>query len=73
MAYTRHNYLKSIRYITSVYVAVKQPDVPDTFIVRHEFPKRGIYISYRTWMSMKNVKQNTLPSIQPTLFGLQAV
>lgn len=69
MAYTRHNHLKSVRRITDVYVSVKQIDVPDTFIVKHEFPKRGIYISYRTWMYMKNIKQNTLPVRQAELFN----
>jgi len=69
MAYTRTNYLKNIRRITDVYVAVKQIDVPDTFIIKHEFPKRGIYISYRTWMYMKNIKQNTLPVRQAELFN----
>lgn len=69
MAYNSNNYLKSVRYITSVYADVKEVDVPDTFIVRHEFPKKGIYISYRTWMNMKNIKENTLPKTQPELFN----
>jgi len=56
MAYNRKNYLKNIRLILSVYKTVKQHDIPDTFIVKHEFPKYGIFISYRTWMNIKAMK-----------------
>jgi hypothetical protein len=58
VAYNRKNYLKTVRHITEVYASVKETDVPDSKIIRHEFPKRGIYISYRTWMNIKNMKQS---------------
>ncbi len=67
MAYNNQNYLKTIRYVIEVYADVKQHDIPDTHIVRHEFPKRGINMSYRKWMMIKNMKQSTLPQ-QMVLF-----
>lgn len=63
MAYNRRNYLKNALFIFSVYREVKQHDIPDTYILRNEFPKHGIFISYRTWMNIKNLythKQNEL-------------
>lgn len=53
MTYNKKNYLKNIRFILSVYKAIKERDIPDTYILRHEFPKYGIFISYRTWMNIK--------------------
>jgi hypothetical protein len=69
MAYNRNNYLKTVRFIVDVYNTVKEHDVPDTKILRVEFPKRGINISYRTWMNIKNMKQSELPAQQLVLFG----
>jgi len=60
MAYNRRNYLKNVSYIISVYNEVKQYDIPDTHILRHEFPKHGIFISYRTWMNIKNLNTGEL-------------
>lgn len=53
MAYTRHNYIKWIRSVVAIYNQHKEYDVPDTQIVRNVFPKHNIFISYRTWMSIK--------------------
>lgn len=55
MAYNRKNYLKNALYIFSVYRKIKEHDIPDTYILRHEFPKHGIFISYRTWMNIKSL------------------
>jgi hypothetical protein len=65
MAYNRRNYLKNVRYIVAVYNRIKQHDIPDTHILRHEFPKHGIFISYRTWMNIKNLSSS---EIQLALF-----
>ncbi len=54
MAYRRHNYTKWADRVWAVYRAHKHYDVPDTFIVRHVFPKHNIYISYRTWQRIKS-------------------
>lgn len=54
MAYNRNNYKKFSEYVWCIYESVKERDVPDTYIVRHVFPKHHIYISYRKWMTIKN-------------------
>lgn len=67
MAYHNRNRLKYIEHILSVYNSVKHYDVPDSHIVRHIFPKHNIYISYRNWMSIKNMKMRE-PEKQMELF-----
>lgn len=62
MAYNRKNYYKRAQFIIDVYKTAKHADVPDTKIVRVEFPKHNIHISYRQWMNLKGLvipKQNT--------------
>lgn len=61
MAYNRKNYLKHVRYIIDVYAASKDADTPDTKIIKTEFPKKGIYISYSQWMRIKNMKLSQIP------------
>ncbi|WP_017258413.1 hypothetical protein [Pedobacter arcticus] len=56
MAYHRGNHLKKVNFIMQVYASVKEEDVPDTRILRHVFPKHGIFISYRQWMNLKGLK-----------------
>ncbi len=56
MAYNRKNYYKKARRIVEVYKQYKQEDVPDTRIVRHYFPKHGIFITYRQWMNIKGMR-----------------
>lgn len=68
MAYNRHNYMKSIGYIVALYHEVKEHDVPDTYILRHVFPKHGIFMSYRKWMYIKNMRSNEY-SAQLSLFA----
>lgn len=60
MAYNRRNYLKNVSFIIAVYNQIKQPDIPDTYILRYEFPKHGIFISYRTWMNIKNIRASEI-------------
>lgn len=67
MAYNRNNYLKQVRYIISVYHDVKKEHLPDTYIVRVEFPKKEIYISYRKWMMIKGMKKSDTTA-QMTMF-----
>lgn len=67
MAYNRANQQKRINYILSIYKAAKEADKPDTFIVRHVFPKYNIFISYRTLMYYKGLKPSEYK--QPTLFA----
>jgi len=55
MAYNRTNYLNKVRKIVEVYNACKAYDIPDTRIVAREFPKHNIFISYSTWMNIKNM------------------
>jgi hypothetical protein len=40
----------------TIYTAAKERDIPDTRILRSEFPKHGIFISYRQWMNLKGLK-----------------
>lgn len=68
MSYHNKNYIKRINYILQVYYNNKQEDIPDTFIVRRIFPKHNIYISYRTWMNIKNPKQQQVADNQLALF-----
>lgn len=68
MAYNNRNYIKSINYIVGIYQANKQEDIPDTFIVRRIFPKHNIFISYRTWMYIKNRQEETVKDNQLALF-----
>lgn len=56
MAYHKGNYMRQIRHIVATYHRLKTPDHPDTYVVRHLFPKENIYISYRTWMNIKNMR-----------------
>lgn len=56
MAYQRTNHLRRIAHIIAVYNSIKEPDKPDTVIIDREFPKHGIYISYRRWMQIKSMK-----------------
>jgi hypothetical protein len=62
MAYNSTNYFKKARQIIAFYKSVKTPDIPDTHIVRIEFPKNNIYISYRQWM---NIKGTPIPAAEP--------
>lgn len=54
MAYNNRNKERHNAHVMAVYNAVKHYDVPDTYIVRCIFPKHNIYISYRTFQSIKN-------------------
>ena len=69
MAYNRNNYLKQTRYIVEIYNSVKECDKPDSHIVRFIFPKHNIFLSYRTWMNIKNMKSSELNPAQATLFN----
>jgi hypothetical protein len=60
MAYNPRNKLKQYKRIIAVYNEVKEEDIPDTYIVKHLFPKYNIYISYRTWVSIKGLKPSEL-------------
>lgn len=60
MAYNPRNKHRHYRYIVDVYSQLKQEDITDSFIIRVEFPKRGIFISYRTWMNIKGKKPSEL-------------
>lgn len=56
MAYNKANHLKKVRRIIEVYLSIKEGDIPDTDIVRIHFPKHDIFISYRTWVTIKSMK-----------------
>jgi hypothetical protein len=60
MAYNKANYYKKIKNIIDAYEKIKHYDIPDTFIVAKEFPKHGIFISYRQWMNIKGTKMSSL-------------
>ncbi len=60
MAYHGNNQKKRNQKILEVYQQVKKDHLPDTYIVRVEFPKYDIYISYRTWNNIKNMKPSEL-------------
>lgn len=69
MAYNRINHCKRVARIIEIYGRLKETDKPDSEIVRNQFPKAGVYISYRTWMNIKGMKQSELPVLrQATLF-----
>jgi hypothetical protein len=71
MAYNRNNYLKYVCRIVELYQEHKEADKPDTYILRHVFPKHGIYISYRKWMYIKSMKPSEYkqPECQIRLFA----
>jgi hypothetical protein len=56
MAYHKGNYMRQVRHIVATYHRLKTADYPDTYVVRTLFPKENIYISYRTWMNIKNMR-----------------
>lgn len=60
MAYNRINQTAHYKRIIEVYNSIKQSDIPDTRIVKHQFPKYGIFISYRTWCKIKGMKPSDL-------------
>ena len=60
MAYNKKNKLRNWRRIVEVYEEVKQDDIPDTFIVAKIFPKYNIFISIRTWVTIKGMKPSEL-------------
>lgn len=68
MAYNRNNYYKTASYIISIYNEAKQPDVPDTTIVRNVFPKHNIHITYRQWMNIKGLAIPKQQTIQLSMF-----
>jgi hypothetical protein len=63
MSYNSKNYNKWAANVVEVYRALKNADMPDTEIIRREFPKHNIFISYRQWM---NIKGRPIPKAQPT-------
>lgn len=69
MAYNRNNYYKRARFIIAIYNGCKNDDVPDSKIVRLEFPKHNIFISYRQWMNIKGVAIPKDNINQLSLFG----
>lgn len=68
MAYNKHNKLKRWKYIAEVYMKEKQEDIPDTFIVANVFPKYKIFISLRTWMTIKGMKPSEFETGQTEMF-----
>jgi hypothetical protein len=54
--YNNKNYLKWVRYVREIYFKYKYEDVPDTRIVKNKFPIHGIFINYRQWMNIKNMR-----------------
>lgn len=68
MAYHRGNYLRKVEYVIAVYNSLKEEDIPDTRIVANLFPKHNIFMSYRQWMNMKNMKPSEYHSDQIALF-----
>lgn len=69
MAYNGLNKEKQNKHILDVYNSVKHHDVPDTFIVRNIFPKHNIFISYRTWIGIKNAGRQSGSLKQLALFN----
>lgn len=63
MSYNSKNYNKWAAEVVKIYNTVKNPDIPDSEIVRREFPKFKIFISYRQWM---NIKGRPIPKEAPT-------
>lgn len=70
MAYNSNNYNKWVKEVIKLYNDLKTPDVPDTEIIRREFPRHNIYLSYRQWMNIKGrpVKREE-PTNQLNLFA----
>ena len=68
MAITNANKAKQYQRIIEVYKSSKQADIPDTFIVNKIFPKFYIFISYRQWMRIKDLKPSDLEPNQLSLF-----
>jgi hypothetical protein len=68
MAYNNENKKAQFRYIVKVYNEIKQSDIPDTQIVKHKFRDRGIFISIRTWKTIKSKKPSEIASNQLSLF-----
>lgn len=62
MAYNSKNYNKWAIEVVKVYNACKTPDIPDTEIIRREFPKFKIFLSYRQWMNIKGRPPQSEPS-----------
>ena len=62
MAYNRDNYKKHVQFVLSVYRQCKNDntDKPDSQIVRQDFPKHGLNMSYRKWMNIKGLNPVTL-------------
>lgn len=56
MAYTKDQFRKRVAYIMEVYNSVKEPDIPDTHILRVIFPKHNIFITRRTFVGYKAMK-----------------
>lgn len=76
MAYNRKNYVLNVQRIVAVYNQLKELDKPDTRIVSKEFPKYGIFISYRRWMYIKAMKPSEYASevfVDPNQMSLFAV
>lgn len=48
--------MANVNFILSVYNQIKKLDITDVYIVKTEFPKHGIFISYRTWMTIKSTE-----------------
>lgn len=59
---------KQYQRIIEVYKDSKQADIPDTFNVNKVFPKFYIFISYRQWMRIKDLKPSELQVPQLSLF-----
>jgi hypothetical protein len=53
MAYNRNNKAKQESKIFAEWLK-KGIDYPDTYFVKTILPKAGVFISYRTWMNIKN-------------------
>lgn len=70
MAYNSNNKKAERRRIIEVYNSIKQEDIPDTHIVRHKFKEFGIFISRRTWVSIKGMKPSDLQSGDPDQLSL---
>ena len=63
MSYNSNNYNKWVNEVIKLYRSLKTPDIPDTEIIRREFPRHNIHLSYRQWM---NIKGRPLKKEAPT-------
>lgn len=68
MAYNSKNKNKQRKFILEVYNRIKQEDIPDTRIVNNLFKEYGIFISRRTWVTIKGLKPSELQDNQLSLF-----